>query len=424
MHKTPLRVRIGMLMFAFVLLFAFGLNVRSNVAWAVSRVTLYYQQNIPSQWWNLEERYQRVGQGTFWWNAFGSSSSFAGAFDNLSISPVTGLYVAVGPTNSSFAGTLYELVVDDASAWGGYPQGVGSSALPADSTKIVGQGTLQTNTANIGPLTAGSSSGQSVIDLVECALTPSTDQTSSTINIVNSSGGSGGTGTVNRDRVDAVGCTFKASASSSSPSVPTVDTGYVSIGYVTVPYNTSVITGGMVTASTSWSGFVNSNGGTCIGCTLSGTTTNSGTISGGTISSATISGGSLSGSIGGSPTLTGSPTLNGGATIGNSSQLTVGSGSSIYSGYASGYYVPFYGTGGSTWKFYPGVTNCTTNSGGSCTSTVSTLPFGSTSTYNCVSAGSGGVISQNSSSGSTIVFSVVNGGNGLPIGISYLCWGS
>lgn len=246
---SSVRSRIAALF--FVLSVALPLS-----AFALTRVTWYFQTNPPSTWFNLWERDQRLGEGSFWWNALsGANTSYAGTFDNLSVVPVTGLYVAVGPTNSSFVGTLYQLVADDTSAWGGYPQGVGSSALPADSTKVVGQGTLQANTANIGPLTAGYSSGQSVIDLIECNLTPSTDQTSSTVNLVNPNGSSNGTATVNRDRVDAVGCTFKASASSSSPTVPTVDSGYVAIGYVTVPYGTSVVTSGMITAESQFSGF-------------------------------------------------------------------------------------------------------------------------------------------------------------------------
>lgn len=256
MNKTPLRVRVALFIFAFVTLFSVLFQSRDNVAWALNRVTWYAQMNPISTWFNLWERDQRLGEGTAWWNFFGSSSSFAGAFDNLSVVPVTGLYVAVGPTNASYLGTLYQLVSDDTSAWGGYPQGVGSSALPADSTQVVGQGTLSANTANIGPLTAGSSSGQSVIDLIECKLTPSTDQTSSTINLITSSGSSGGTASVNRDRIDVFSCQFKASASSSSPTVPTVDSGYVAIGYATVPYNTVTITSGMITAEPTFGGFI------------------------------------------------------------------------------------------------------------------------------------------------------------------------
>lgn len=275
MEKTPLRVRIGMFAFALVMV-ASLLIQRQNIALALSRITWYYQQNPISTWLNLQQRDLRVGLGTYWYDAFGGpGGTFNGTYSGLLVSPVTGLYVAVAPSNAAYAGALYQAVADDTSAWGGYPQGTGPSALPADSTNVVGQAILTAGTPNIGPLTVGASSGQSVIDLIECQVVPSVDQTSSTINLINGSGTGLTPVTANRDRIDSASCRFKASASSSSPTVPAADVGWIAIGYATLPYGTSTINSGQITSSPAFTGFVQADAGTCVGCTLSG-----GTLSG------------------------------------------------------------------------------------------------------------------------------------------------
>ena len=238
---------------------------------AQNRVTWYSTINPPSTWLNLMQRNERLSNGAWRWNALsGTNASYSGTFANLSMAPSTGLFVTVGPTNTSFPGTLYDLSVDDSAAWGGYPAGVGSYALAADSTKIVAQAVVTSVTPAIGPMGVGASSGQSVINLIECDTVP-TDLTSASVNLINSAGAGAGTATVNRDRDDLISCQAKASASSSSPTVPSTDSGFVAIGYATVPFGTSVVTSGMITNFASFAGFAQLNSSGVVPLTQGGT---------------------------------------------------------------------------------------------------------------------------------------------------------
>jgi hypothetical protein len=229
---------------------------------ALDRVQHLTGINPQSTWMNQAMRDERLGIGTYWWNAFGSNTSYGGAYSNCSAAPVTGLYVAVAATGASENCAVYQLAADDTTGYGGYPSGVGTF-LPADTTQVVIQGLVPagSSTANIGPLGVGSTSGQSIANLIECKVTTS-DTTSQTVNIV-SSGGAVTSTNANRDRVDRLSCQDKQSASAVSPTTPTVDTGYVPISVVLVSFGTSTVTTGMISASTlqNFSGFLASNNG-------------------------------------------------------------------------------------------------------------------------------------------------------------------
>jgi hypothetical protein len=226
---------------------------------ASTRSQFLFGQQLPSNWLNSEQRGQRLYDGGFLFHAMaGSNLSWPGTYANLTVVPVTGLFVAVGPTGASSQGAVYQLGVDDSTAFGGFPSGVGTSALPADPTIIVLKGELTANTSNIGALSVGASGGQSVANLIECKDVPSTDITSQAINIVSTTGIVTAT-TGNRDRIDNVVCQFKASASAVSPTTPTVDSGFVAVGVAVVPFGTVTITTGMVSqtgALAPWAGFV------------------------------------------------------------------------------------------------------------------------------------------------------------------------
>ena len=205
--------------------------------------------NPPSTWLNMQQRDERVGLGTFLWNALaGSSTSYAGQYAGCQAVPVTGLYVAVSPSGAVENCAVYQLLAEEVTGYGGYPSGVGTF-LPTDTNQVILQGLVPagSSTANIGPMGVGSSAGQSIANLIECKVVTS-DTTSQLVNIV-SSGGAVSSVSANRDRVDRLSCQDKQSSSAVSPTTPTVDTGYVAIAVVLVPNGTATVTMGMITAS-------------------------------------------------------------------------------------------------------------------------------------------------------------------------------
>ncbi len=214
----------------------FALSVPANAA---NRENWYYAEQPASAKLNQQQRYQRLGQGAMMQTLFGSS----GGFSNLSVTAAGGLTVAVGPSTAQTVGSLYQLQVDDASAYGGGVFGP-STALAADPTQIIVQGTSTVNSSPIGPLTVPGSNSQ--ISLIECQIF-TFDSTGTATNFINSLGQNKQL-TVNRDRLDTITCQAKAGTPGVSPVVPTVDTGYIGVGYVTIPSGTSTITSGMITA--------------------------------------------------------------------------------------------------------------------------------------------------------------------------------
>lgn len=206
--------------------------------------------NPPSTWMNQEQRDVRIGFGTAIWNMLGASGgSWTGAYSDLSVVPVTGLFVAVGPTTANTVGAVYQLLAEETTGYGGFPSGVGVF-LPADTTKVALQGLAASNTANIGPLNPPGTGGQSINYLLECQV-QITDTTSQSVNIV-SSGGSVTATAANRDRKDIVACQSKAgtAATTGSQTTPAVDAGWVAIGFAAVANGTVTITSGMITALT------------------------------------------------------------------------------------------------------------------------------------------------------------------------------
>ena len=205
---------------------------------AMDRVQMLFGQNPPSSWANYASRYTRVGFGQLIYDLYANTSGF---YSNLTPTPVTGLFVAIGPSSASTIGSLYQYLPEEVTSFGG----PGGTALAADPNQVYLQGLASTTGPNIGPLIAGTSGGQSVIDLIECKV-QTADQTSQTGTFV-STLGVVTTSAVNRDRADTVSCQYKASASSVTPTVPTVDTGFIAVGYFTIPNATLTVTSGMYT---------------------------------------------------------------------------------------------------------------------------------------------------------------------------------
>jgi len=226
-------------------------------ALATNRTTAYYGLQFPSSWVNQNNRFIRLGLGQFIYDALGSTT---GVYSNLSISGAGGLYIAVGPTTANTMGSVYQFLQDDSSPLGGIIGTGGPTALPADPTQIMVQGTLQANTASIGPLAAPGTGGQSINYLIECQVN-TVDTTSQTVNTVTPAGAVSST-TANRDRVDQVVCQSKAgsAATSGSQLTPSTDVGYIGVGYVTVANGQSSISGGNVTALPAFAGFSRSGG--------------------------------------------------------------------------------------------------------------------------------------------------------------------
>jgi hypothetical protein len=223
---------------------------------ALNRIQQLSGINPQSTWLNQEERWIRLGIGAFWWQALcGSQATCPGNFSNLSVVPNGGVNVVVQPSVSNSIGTLYQLLPEETSGFGGYPSGVGVF-LPADATQVMIQGTIAQATSAIGPLSPPLTTGQSITYLVECNIL-TVDTTSQPVNIV-SAGGSVTPSTANRDRVDTVNCQGKAgvAATTGTQVTPTVDTGYVAVASVAVPFGTSTITNGMITANAPLAGNV------------------------------------------------------------------------------------------------------------------------------------------------------------------------
>ncbi len=213
----------------------------ASPALAVDRVQYYYGINPPSQWANQQQRQLRLGLGGAWQALWGT----AGGYYNLSVAPAGGLNVQVQPTTLTSVGSLYQYIAEDPN-----PFGSGTSALAADTTTTIVQGTLDPQVSpsvvSVGAVLPGTSSGQSIANLVECQVQV-TDLTSQTQNFYNSIGIVSQT-SVTRDRRDLIACQIKSSTSAVTPTTPTLDTGWIGIGVAVVPYSTVTVTTGMITA--------------------------------------------------------------------------------------------------------------------------------------------------------------------------------
>ena len=231
--RTFLRVAIASLFVAIIMLPASAAN-RLN----------YYSGIIPSsQWYNLQERYERLAEGAFQAEIFGT----AGSYQNLSVTPQTGLYVQVGPAATSTVGALYQFIADDTTVFPPTNPVNASYTLPADPTSITVEGTTLAYLSPVGPLAVPGSNSQ--ISLIECQVT-TTDTSAISANFITQLGTLQAY-PVSRDRDDQIGCQAKAGTASASPVVPTVDTGWIAVGYVTIPSGTATITSGMIAASPS-----------------------------------------------------------------------------------------------------------------------------------------------------------------------------
>lgn len=232
------------------------LALTAKPASAMDRIQWWFGMNPPSSWMNYVERYTRLGFGQFIFDAVArSTNSF---YSNLSVQTSSGLNVVVGPVSANTVGSLYQYLADDATSFGG----PGGTALSADPSQIYLQGLMYAASSTIGPLTAGTSAGQSIDNLLECKVLTS-DQTSQSVTFV-SALGVVTSSAMNRDRADTIFCQNKVgvSAATGSQVVPTVDAGYVAIGYVAIANGVSTITGGMINAvlTSQFGGFLQYNG--------------------------------------------------------------------------------------------------------------------------------------------------------------------
>lgn len=257
----------------------------SSTANAANRIDYYYGLLPPSAWYNQQERYQRLGDGSFMQSILGTS----GGYNNLVVSPVSGLNVQVAPSNNSGAsvGSVFQYLVDDAVSFPTNNPINTSTQLPADANKIIVQGTLiGAATAPIGPLTVPGSNSQ--ISLIECQVS-TIDTTALSSTFINL--GQYVPFSVNRDRTDTIICQAKAGTAAPSPTVPSVDTGWIGVGYVTIPSGTSTITGGMITALSAIGSAViaDQNG----NVSVTGNVTAAGSVAAGSATGATLTAGDL-----------------------------------------------------------------------------------------------------------------------------------
>lgn len=223
-------------------------------AGATDRVIWHIGQNPPSSWWNYMQRYTRLGEGQMIFDMLGRTTT--PFYSNCSVEATTGLNVAVAPTNVNTLCSLYQYQADDLTQYGDSGGTGTAAALPADPNQIYVQGLIYGPTPGIGPLTAGTSSGQSVDNLIEC-MTVSLDTTSQSLTFV-SALGVVTSAAANRDRQQTLSCQNKAgtSATTGSQVVPTVDTGYVAIGYVPIAYGASSVSTITPITTSQFDGFV------------------------------------------------------------------------------------------------------------------------------------------------------------------------
>jgi hypothetical protein len=220
---------------------------------ASDRVIVYPQENPGSTQTSLMQRYPRIAIGNFIRDMLGTSNA-SGVYTNMTISPVGGLFVSVGPTTANKDGTIYQLGASDTNP---VPVNV-TPQLAADPTVIMLQGILSAASSQIGPIAVPGTVAQSQYTLIE-AQVQSVDTNPLQELFVSPAGGQSYQ-TVNTDRTDAIVFQAKAGTAGTSPTVPTTDVGWVSIGTILVPYGTSTITSGMIAASTPFAGFTSANG--------------------------------------------------------------------------------------------------------------------------------------------------------------------
>jgi hypothetical protein len=223
---------------------------------ASDRVIVYPLQNPSSTQQATIQRYPRISIGTFLRDALGVSYT-GGTYNNLTISPGTGLYVTVAPSVANTTGSVYQQGQDDVNP---IPVNV-TPQLSADPTVIMLQGLFPANTTStpLGPLTAPSTSGQSIYYLIEAQITQ-VDTNPQSVLFVNQAN-SKYYQTVNTTRSDAIVFQVKAGTASATPTVPTIDSGWISIGTVLVAYGQSSISSGNISMTLPFQGFSPTGGG-------------------------------------------------------------------------------------------------------------------------------------------------------------------
>lgn len=222
-------------------------------AQAMDRIQWLVGMNPPSPWLNQNERDTRIGFGQLIYDATGTTNGF---FHNLTTIPAGGLNISIGPTSVNTVGSLYQYLPEEATAFGGFPSGVGGLALPVDPTQVFLQGTLLTQTANVGPLTGPSTSGQTIDYIAECQVSTQ-DISSQGITLVSSSGVASNA-TANETRTDTIVCQSKAgtAATTGTQVPPATDAGWVCVSVIAVANGTSTITTGMISGAQQMTGFV------------------------------------------------------------------------------------------------------------------------------------------------------------------------
>ena len=207
---------------------------------ALNRIDDYYGMNPSSEWVIQSQRDVRLGFGQLLYDMFGSTS---GAFAHIAVTPSTGLFVQVGPSATNTLGSVYQFRPDDTTVYGS-----GATQLSADPTQVFTQGLLSTPPIALGPFTAPASSGQSILDLVECQV-QTVDATPQT-EIFETAPNTSVSQTANRDRNDIVACQIKTgTATNAAPTAPTADASWVAIATVFVAYGQTTLAPSNVTLS-------------------------------------------------------------------------------------------------------------------------------------------------------------------------------
>jgi hypothetical protein len=205
-------------------------------AGAKDDVNFAYQQNPSSAQLNGVQRNTSIGDGTFWYDLFGTVPKYA----NLAVTPSSGLFVQVTPGVTNTEGAVYVTMPDDTSVFG-----TGPVALSADPTLITRQGLLTGSSPISVPVPAPGVSGTSIAYLIECTVSRS-DANPVQYNFINNAN-QVTQGTVYHDRQDTVGCQGKASLAAAAPVLPAADTNYVGVASVVVPNGATGTTSGMIT---------------------------------------------------------------------------------------------------------------------------------------------------------------------------------
>jgi hypothetical protein len=235
---------------ALAVLLSIGL---SGPALADNRINWYNGQNPPSAWMNDFQIYHREADGQKTLDYMGQSQLMR--YTNLTLIPQGSGFLGTITAGSNQFGSIYQYSVVDALST---PSSSDPTAIVPNPNQIMNQATLLAPFPNLGPFTPPSTTGQSIIYLVEGQIvTANTTPVTGTFYRTN---GTQFTQTINQLRADSPTFQTKASSASTSPVAPTPDSGWVGIAYITVPQGApGNLSGVTITALPAWQGFADSS---------------------------------------------------------------------------------------------------------------------------------------------------------------------